>query len=51
VLVFVVGAAWNLWADEVRLNNGDRLTGKIQIVEGKLTVSGSLAGEVTVEWI
>ena len=49
VLVFVVGGAWNLWADEVRLNNGDRLMGKIQIVEGKLTVSGSLAGDVTVE--
>ena len=49
MLVFVVGGAWNLWADEVRLHNGDRLTGKIQIVEGKLTVSGSLAGDVTVE--
>jgi hypothetical protein len=48
VLVLIVGGALNLWADEVLLKNGDRLTGKVQRVEGKLTVSGTLAGDVTV---
>jgi hypothetical protein len=38
-------------ADQIRLKNGDRLTGKIVKSDGKtLIIKTDLAGEVTVAW-
>lgn len=38
-------------ADEILLNNGDRITGKIMTMEeGKLTVETSYAGKIIVQW-
>jgi len=40
-----------LWADEVRIKNGDRITGTIVTMENKqLTVKTSYAGEVLIQW-
>lgn len=39
------------WADEVRLLNGDRLTGEIiKMEEGRLTVKTPHSGNVTIDW-
>ena len=41
----------NLWADQVNLNNGDRVTGKLVKKDGdNLTVKTDLMGEVTIPW-
>ncbi|MCK5000443.1 MAG: DUF481 domain-containing protein [Anaerohalosphaera sp.] len=49
MIIFVVLFAVNIAAaDEIYLNNGDRLTGKVvQLNDGKLTFASELAGEVT----
>jgi putative salt-induced outer membrane protein YdiY len=40
----------SLWADQVVLKNGDRLTGKIvNLIDGKMTVKSDVAGEVTID--
>ncbi len=40
-----------IWGDIVNLNNGDRLSGDIQSLEsGKLALSTSYAGTITVDW-
>jgi putative salt-induced outer membrane protein YdiY len=40
----------NLWADQVVLKNGDRLTGKIvDLVNGKLTLKSDVVGDVTID--
>jgi putative salt-induced outer membrane protein YdiY len=41
----------NLWADQVNLSNGDRVTGKLIKKDGdNLTVKTDLMGEVTIPW-
>jgi putative salt-induced outer membrane protein YdiY len=41
----------NSLADEVRLKNGDKLTGQIvRMQEGKLTLKTTYAGEITIIW-
>ena len=50
LLALILGRIVPLYADEVFLVNGDRLTGKIeQLVDGKLTISTDLLGEVVVD--
>ena len=40
-----------LWADTVWLDNGDRLTGKIVLMDGgKLVLKTRYAGQVTIDW-
>src|SRR5579862_7249934 len=48
---FVAAAmASSTYADEVFFKNGDHLTGKIESMEGgKLIISGTIAGKVTVD--
>jgi putative salt-induced outer membrane protein len=56
--VFLLAAAGALvlglpaaWADSVVLKNGDHLTGTVnQLVGGKLTITTSYAGAVTISW-
>jgi putative salt-induced outer membrane protein YdiY len=49
VLIILAGSVGILCADEVFLTNGDRLSGTItQLVDGKLTIATTLAGDVTV---
>ena len=44
------GVASSLYADEVYLKNGDRLTGKIvSLTEGKMVLNSDLSGPVTIE--
>jgi putative salt-induced outer membrane protein YdiY len=44
-------AAYPVWADQVTLKNGDRVTGSIVKKEGKnLTIKSDLMGTVTVPW-
>jgi putative salt-induced outer membrane protein YdiY len=44
------GASSTLYADQVYLKNGDRLTGKIvSLTEGKMVLNSDLAGPVTLE--
>ena len=41
----------SIWADEVQLKNGDRITGTIVRMENKtLTVTTSYAGEIAIKW-
>jgi putative salt-induced outer membrane protein len=50
-LLFVFGMDSLLFADQVVLSNGDRLTGAITKSDGKtLVIKTDLAGEVTVPW-
>jgi len=49
-LLFLLTFIVPTWADQILLNNGDRLTGKIeQLVDGKLVFQSDLAGKVTVD--
>lgn len=49
--VLVAASASLLWADQVVLTNGDRLTGKVVKLEaGKLTFDSVSLGTVTVSW-
>ena len=44
-------AAANAGADEVRLTNGDRITGKlVELVDGKLSIETDYAGTVKIDW-
>lgn len=50
VLAWLILGAQSSYGDEVILNNGDRLTGKIDhLVKGKMLFKSDLAGEITVE--
>jgi putative salt-induced outer membrane protein YdiY len=50
-LLSILGLSSSLFADQVVLNNGDRLTGTITKSDGKtLVIKTDLAGEVTVQW-
>lgn len=49
-LLVVLAFSSALYGDELFLNNGDRLTGKIdKLLDGKLVFKSDLAGEVTVD--
>jgi putative salt-induced outer membrane protein len=50
-LIFVFLLPASLFADQIVLKNGDRLTGTIEQSDGKtLVMKTELAGEVTVDW-
>jgi putative salt-induced outer membrane protein len=50
-LLSVCGLSTLLFADQVVLNNGDRLTGTITKSDGKtLVIKTEFAGEVTIQW-
>ncbi|MSO22720.1 MAG: hypothetical protein EXQ58_05580 [Acidobacteria bacterium] len=50
-MVWVAALASNVRADQVNLNNGDRVTGKlIKKDADNLTVKTDLMGEVTIPW-
>src|SRR5271167_4295527 len=50
-LLFVFGMDSLLFADQVVLSNGDRLTGSITKSDGKtLVIKTEFAGEVTIQW-
>ncbi|MCU0915533.1 MAG: DUF481 domain-containing protein, partial [Planctomycetes bacterium] len=45
-----LGMSMTLYADQVLLTNGDRLTGKIvQLTEGKMILQSDGAGPVTID--
>ena len=47
----IVFASGNAAADEVVLNNGDRITGKlVELVDGKLSIKTEYAGTVKIDW-
>ncbi len=47
----LLGLALPAWADTVWLNNGDRLTGQIVLLEGgKLALKTKYAGRVLIDW-
>ncbi len=47
----IVFASSNAAADEVVLNNGDRITGKlVELVDGKLSIKTEYAGTVKIDW-
>ncbi|WP_375741485.1 DUF481 domain-containing protein [Pseudomonas boanensis] len=49
--IFLLGAAFPIWADTVWLNNGDRLTGEILLLDGgKLALKTRYAGRVLIDW-
>jgi putative salt-induced outer membrane protein YdiY len=49
VLICLISLIQSGYGDEIRLKNGDRLTGKIvRLVDGKLVLKSDVAGEVTV---
>src|SRR5690348_8943596 len=52
-VVFLYLCAAGLWADQVTLKNGDRLTGTIVKTDDKaetLLIKTEFAGDVTVKW-
>lgn len=50
IVVLAVLSASVVWADEVVFTNGDRLTGKVETVQGgKLTMVTTVAGKVVVD--
>jgi len=50
-MLCLAASASNLWADQVSLSNGDRVTGKLIKKDGdNLTVKTDLMGEVTIPW-
>ena len=50
VFLCCAGASSALYADQVYLKNGDRLTGKIiSLTEGKLVLNSDLGGQVTID--
>ena len=47
----LLGLALPAWADTVWLNNGDRLTGQIVLLDGgKLALKTKYAGRVLIDW-
>ena len=47
----LLGLALPVWADTVWLNNGDRLTGQIVLLDGgKLALKTKYAGRVLIDW-
>ena len=51
VLLLLLAFSFQLFADQVVLKNGDRLTGAITKSDGKtLIIKTEFAGEVTVQW-
>ncbi|OHB67915.1 MAG: hypothetical protein A2Y77_03510 [Planctomycetes bacterium RBG_13_62_9] len=50
LLVCLAGLSSTLWADQVVLKNGDRLTGKIvSMVDGKMSLQSDVTGLVTID--
>jgi len=50
-ILCLAALASNLWADQVSLNNGDRVTGKLIKKDGdNLIVKSDLMGEVAIPW-
>jgi hypothetical protein len=51
LLSVLLGWAMPLWADTVWLNNGDRLSGEILLLDGgKLALKTRYAGQVLIDW-
>ena len=51
IVLFIVVACSSLFADQISLKNGDRLTGTIEKSDDKsLVIKTEFAGEVTVDW-
>ncbi|QKE64379.1 DUF481 domain-containing protein [Aquipseudomonas campi] len=51
LLSTVLWLAWPAWADTVWLNNGDRLSGEILLLDGgKLALKTKYAGRVLIDW-
>jgi putative salt-induced outer membrane protein YdiY len=51
LIFFIALLSGTSYADEVRLKNGDRLTGKVKLLEeGKLLFETPYAGEITIIW-
>jgi len=55
LLLIIISVAFlvsrNSWADEVRLKNGDKLTGQVvRMQEDKLILKTSYAGEINIVW-
>lgn len=51
ICLFIVVACSSLFADQITLKNGDRLTGTIEKSDDKsLVIKTEFAGEVTVDW-
>ena len=51
VAIFIVMCCHPLFADQIVLKNGDRLTGTIEKADDKaLVIKTEFAGEVTVQW-
>ena len=51
LLSTVLLLAWPAWADTVWLNNGDRLSGEILLLDGgKLVLKTKYAGRVLIDW-
>lgn len=51
MVALVIFIAGNCFADEVRLKNGDRLTGRIiRMQQGKLILKTDYAGEIGIAW-
>jgi hypothetical protein len=51
LLSTVLVLAWPAWADTVWLNNGDRLSGEILLLDGgKLALKTEYAGRVLIDW-
>ena len=49
--VFLINPMWPANADEVRLENGDKLSGTVQRMEaGTLVLSTSYAGDISISW-
>ena len=50
-LLVLLGLPHAAFADEVRLTNGDRLTGKVvKLDEGSLTLATTYAGDIKIDW-
>jgi len=53
-VIFVMISFFNIftvWADQIRLKNGDRISGKVvRMQDGKLVFETSYAGEISIEW-
>ena len=51
VFVLITALSAPVWADTVWLNNGDRLSGEIVLLDGgKLALKTKYAGQVLIAW-
>ena len=50
-MIFLVASTQGALADEVRLKNGDRITGKVvSMQDGSLVFETGFAGQITIQW-